>query len=280
MYAMLGTRPDILYAVTMVSKFSSNPRMAHWNVVKQIYCYLLGSKDLWLTYGGDTKVLVGYADADGSMAEDRCAVSGYAFIVDGGAVSWSTKRQEIVSLSMTKSEYIATTHAVKEVLWLRSLIMQVFGPLTQATTLFSDNQSANRACKKITNTTHAPNILTFDSILFAGSLKMAKSVLYSVLLMTWWQILLQRPSPHLKSSTLLPNSDCTTLEGECWNSKCCQPDTSTSVHLYIDGFSCRYQLMPLAGMFVPVILFHDHMILFSDSPLISLPSFLHDSLTT
>ena len=70
MYAMLGTRPDILYAVTTVSKFSSNPRMAHWNVVKQIYRYLLGSKDLWLTYGGDTKVLVEYADADGSMAED------------------------------------------------------------------------------------------------------------------------------------------------------------------------------------------------------------------
>ena len=93
-------------------------------------------------YGGDKKVLVGYADADGSMAKDWRAVSSYAFIVDGGAVSWSTKRQEIVSLSTTKSEYIAATHAAKEALWLRSLITQVFGPLTQATTLFSDNQSA------------------------------------------------------------------------------------------------------------------------------------------
>ena len=108
---------------------------------------------------------------------------------------------------------------------------------------------------------------------------MAKSILYSVLLMTWWWILLQRPSPHLKSSTLPPNSDCTTLEGECWNSKHCQPNTSTFVHLYIDGFSCHYQLMPSAGMFIPVIPFHYHMILFSNSPLFSLPSFLHDSLT-
>ena len=88
------------------------------------------------------KVLVGYADADGSMAEDQCAISGYAFIVDGGMVSWSTKCQEIVSLSTTKSEYIATTHAAKEALWLCSLIIQVFGPLTHATTLFLDNQSA------------------------------------------------------------------------------------------------------------------------------------------
>ena len=65
----------------------------------------------------------------------------------------------------------------------------------------------------------------------------------------------------------------------CWNSKRCQPDTSTFVHLYIDGFSCHYQLMPLAGMFIPIFLFHYHMILFSNSPLFSLPSFLHDSLT-
>ena len=119
-------------------------------------------------YGGDKKVLVGYADADGSMAEDRRTVSGYAFIVDGGAVSWSTKCQEVVSLSTTESEYIATTHAAKEALWLHSLIIQAFGPLTQATTLFSDNQSAI-ASQKITNTTHAPNTLTFDSILSAGS---------------------------------------------------------------------------------------------------------------
>ena len=65
----------------------------------------------------------------------------------------------------------------------------------------------------------------------------------------------------------------------CWNSKRRQPDTSTSVDLYIDGFSCHYQLMPSAGMFIPVIPFHYHMILFSNSPLFSLPSFLHDSLT-
>ena len=46
MYAMLGTHPDISYAVTTVLKFSSNPGMAHWDAVKRIYRYLLGSKDL------------------------------------------------------------------------------------------------------------------------------------------------------------------------------------------------------------------------------------------
>jgi len=70
--------------------------------------------------------LRGYADADGSMAEDRHAISSYAFVVHGGAVSWSAKRQEIVSLSTTESEYVVATHAAKEALWLRSLVEQIF----------------------------------------------------------------------------------------------------------------------------------------------------------
>jgi hypothetical protein len=85
---------------------------------------------------------VGYADADSSMAEDQRAISGYAFLLNGGAVSWACKKQEIVSLSTTESEYIAATHAVKEALWLHSLLSQIFGPYRDATTLFSDNQSA------------------------------------------------------------------------------------------------------------------------------------------
>jgi hypothetical protein len=142
MYASLGTRPDISYAVTTVSCFSSNPGPAHWDAVRRIYCYLLGTKDLKLTFGGVEKVLTGYADTDGSMAEDRRAVSGYAFLVDGGAVLWSSKRQEIVLLSTTESKYVAATHAAKEALWLHSFIGQLFAPLTEPMTLFSDNQSA------------------------------------------------------------------------------------------------------------------------------------------
>jgi hypothetical protein len=142
MYTSLGTRPDISYAVTTISRFSGNPGMPHWDAVRRIYCYLLGTKDLRLTYGGVQSVLVGYADADGSMAEGRRAISRYAFLIDGGAVSWSSKRQEIVSLSTTESEYVAATHATKEALWLRSFIGELFTPILEPTTLFSDNQSA------------------------------------------------------------------------------------------------------------------------------------------
>jgi hypothetical protein len=65
-------------------------------------------------------------DADGNMAEDRHAVSGYAFLANGGAVSWNTKCQNVISLSTTESEYITATQATKEALWHHSIIGQHF----------------------------------------------------------------------------------------------------------------------------------------------------------
>jgi len=142
MYASLSTCPDTLFAVQTVSRFSKNPGLMHWDAVKQIFCYLKGMADLWLSYGVVKDNLVGYADADGSMAEDRHAISWYTFMLHGGAVSWSTKQQEIVSLSTTESEYVAITHAAKEGLWIHSLISQLFPRKLDPMTLFLDNQSA------------------------------------------------------------------------------------------------------------------------------------------
>ena len=76
-----------------VSHFSKNPGQAHWEAVKQFFRYLFfkGTKEFWLSYGGEQRDLKGYADADGSMAEDRHAISGYALLIDGGAISWAAK---------------------------------------------------------------------------------------------------------------------------------------------------------------------------------------------
>jgi hypothetical protein len=117
------------------------PGLIHWDLVKWIFWYLKGMKDLWLSFGHAKIDLARYADANGSMAEDRHDISGYAFIVHGGAISWSAKCQDIILLSTTESEYVAVTHAAKEALWLCSLIEQLFGTTLSPTTLFSDNQS-------------------------------------------------------------------------------------------------------------------------------------------
>jgi hypothetical protein len=170
MYASLRTRPDISFAVQTLTRFMVNPGIVHWEVVKRVFRYLKGTRELWLSYGGVTKEMEGYADADGSMMEDRKTISGYAFIINGGAVSWSTKKQEIVSLSTTESEYVAVTYAAKEALWLRSLVFQLFGiPLTTTT-----NQRLRS--QRSTSIMHALNTLTFGITSSVGLSKKGRFV--------------------------------------------------------------------------------------------------------
>ena len=140
-WAMLAMCPDIAFTVSTVARFSANPGPAHWDTVKHIFRYLASTHDLWLSYSKTKRTLKGFVDANGSITEDHHAVSRYTFLIDGGAVSWSSKKQELVSLSITESEYIAATYGMKEALWLRSLLGNIFAPVQGPTTLFSDNQS-------------------------------------------------------------------------------------------------------------------------------------------
>ena len=140
-WAALATHPNIAFAVSTITHFAANPSPAHWEAIKHIFQYLAGTRNLWLTYSEMKHTLVGYANTDSSMAEDCHAISGYTFLIDRGTMSWSSKRQEIISLSTTESEYIAATHSMKEVLWLHSLLSQVFGKFKSAMVMFSDNQA-------------------------------------------------------------------------------------------------------------------------------------------
>jgi hypothetical protein len=141
-WAVLAMHPDITFAIATVAHFGANPRPVHWEAIKWSFCYLAGTCDLCLTYGETHHVLKGYADVDGSMAEDQHAILGYTFLIDSSTVSWSSKCQEIVSLSMMKSEYITATHGMKEGLWLKSLLFEIFGTFSSPITLFLDNQAA------------------------------------------------------------------------------------------------------------------------------------------
>jgi hypothetical protein len=100
-------------------------------------------KDFQLTYGGERHDLEGYSDADGGTQEDRYAISGYTFLIDGGAIAWSSRKQELITLSTAEAEYVATTHAAKEALWLHKFIREVFPKiLILPTTVHCDNQAA------------------------------------------------------------------------------------------------------------------------------------------
>ena len=116
-----ATLPDIAFAVATVARFAANPGLAYWEAVERIYKYLAGTRELWLSCGETERAVVGYTDADGSMTEDRSAISGYAFLIDRGVLSLSSKWQ---SLSTIESEYVAVirTDGPKEALWLHSLL--------------------------------------------------------------------------------------------------------------------------------------------------------------
>jgi hypothetical protein len=86
--------------------------------------------------------LEGFSDADGNSQEHRHTISGDAFTIDRGAVSWNSKKQSLVSLSTTESEYVAITHASKEAIWIQMFVSNIFRPLTSPVLLYSDNMSA------------------------------------------------------------------------------------------------------------------------------------------
>ncbi len=108
MYAMLCTRPNICFAVGMVSHYESNPKPAHQRAVKRILQYLRGTIDHALCYHGRDLRLTGYRDADWASDKDQHkSTLGYAFILGGGAVSWCNKKQSCIALSTMESEYVA-----------------------------------------------------------------------------------------------------------------------------------------------------------------------------
>ncbi|KAJ3525782.1 hypothetical protein NMY22_g10431 [Coprinellus aureogranulatus] len=146
LYAAMGTRPDIAYAVQRLAQFTRKPQPKHWTAVKRIFRYLKGTRDLHLTYGGPevawTPEIDTFCDADWASNVDHKSISGYVCTLAGGAVAWSLKKQTSVALSTAKAKYIAATQAAKQVLWFCSLFSKLHLPQPSTSTIFSDNQAA------------------------------------------------------------------------------------------------------------------------------------------
>jgi len=123
MYAMVGSRPDIAFPVSAVSQHSTNPGPSQWTAVRRIFPYLAGTQTWGLNY--QVGNYGGYTDADWGGGEDRRSISGYAFMINGAAVAWASKKQPSVALSSTEAEYIALTQGVKESLWLGGLLQDL-----------------------------------------------------------------------------------------------------------------------------------------------------------
>ena len=126
MYAMLCTRPDVAYALSRCSRYQQNPGMDHWTAVKNILKYLRRTKDRMLVFGGlQNQELTVQCYTDASFQtdiDDSKSQSGYVFMLNGGAVSWRSSKQEVVAQSTTESEYVAASEAAKEAVWMKKFI--------------------------------------------------------------------------------------------------------------------------------------------------------------
>jgi hypothetical protein len=134
--------PDALCATGILAQFMQNPGWTHWKALKRVIRYLYTTRDFWLTFGGIEGTLEGFSDADWASQSHRHSISGYAFRMGKGAVTWSSKKQAVVALSSTEAEYIAQTHAAKELIWLRTFLGEINVPITTPITLHCDNQGA------------------------------------------------------------------------------------------------------------------------------------------
>ena len=142
LYVAQISRPDIYYAVHVLSQYNSNPGKEHWKGIKRIFRYLNGTIDLKLVYCQDPSGnVIGYSDADwAGCINTRRSTSGYIFMFQGAPISWSSKKQQSVALSSCEAEYVALSNATQEAMWWYNLQKEIDEEMPIEMNV--DNQSA------------------------------------------------------------------------------------------------------------------------------------------
>jgi hypothetical protein len=158
MYLAVCTRPDIAYAVGALARFMAKPTTVHWQAAKGVLRYLSGTTDYGITFGPGELELLGYCDADFAGDTDtRRSTTGFVFLLGGGSISWSSKRQATVAVSTTEAEYMGAAAAVKEALWLRNLLSD-FGLDITPVKIYGDNQSTLKLLRNPISTLRSKHI--------------------------------------------------------------------------------------------------------------------------
>lgn len=142
MYLATCTRPDIAYAVRELARFMSNYGEAHWAAAKHLLRYLQGSRSVGLILGHRDEpfpLLQGICDSDWASGDTRRSVSGYVIRLGNSTVGWSSKQQNVVALSTCEAEYLACSHAAKQIIWMRTLLEELGYKQEGQTVLLCDN---------------------------------------------------------------------------------------------------------------------------------------------
>ncbi|GKD87589.1 uncharacterized mitochondrial protein-like protein [Tanacetum coccineum] len=138
------TRPDISYAVHIMSQFVSAPTTVHWAAVLHILRYLRGTQFQTLLFPSTSALdLRAYCDSD--WADDvvsHKSTTGFCIFLGNSLISWKSKKHDVLSKSSTEAEYRAMAVTTSEIVWLRWLLADMGVHISHSTPLYCDNRSA------------------------------------------------------------------------------------------------------------------------------------------
>ncbi|KAI5324559.1 hypothetical protein L3X38_033632 [Prunus dulcis] len=141
---LTATRPDIMFASSLLARFMHNPTKKHMGTAKRVLRYIQGTISYGIAYEkGKGAVLIGYCDSDWSGSEDDMrSTSGYAFNLGSGVFSWASIKQSSVALSTAEAEYMSAAEATTQAVWLRFVLSDFGEEQVESTQLLCDNTSA------------------------------------------------------------------------------------------------------------------------------------------
>ncbi|GKV28920.1 hypothetical protein SLEP1_g37906 [Rubroshorea leprosula] len=146
---LTATRPDIMHVVSLINRYMESPKEMHLLAAKRILGYLKGTVEYGLFYKkGEKSNMFGFTDSDFARdVDDRKSTSGYVFMMGTTAVSWSSRKQLIVTLSTTEAEFVAATSCACQVIWLLRILEECHSKQEEPLIIFCDNNSTIKLSK-------------------------------------------------------------------------------------------------------------------------------------
>lgn len=160
MYIMLGSRPDLNYAVSFFARFQNKASAIHLNYLTRCVRNLRTTMDLKLVFkrNGNSEAIDAFSDADYANEFDRKSVTGSLVRIFGNSVTWKSKKQSLVNLSSTEAEYIALANTISFTLCFKNLLTELLpfqkGPITA----FEDNTSCISLAKNWKNNSRSKHL--------------------------------------------------------------------------------------------------------------------------
>jgi hypothetical protein len=152
-YLVVWTRYDIAAQVQILSRYVSNPGIAHWRAALRVLSYLRGTKEKGLVFrpGGEGIALTGASDSDHAGCPDtRRSTSGGGVFLNGLLVWWQSKRQPTVALSSAEAEWCAAVEVSRQLLWIKNMLSEIGAEVHGSISILEDNA----ACVHISKNNH------------------------------------------------------------------------------------------------------------------------------